>query len=518
MYLLIHWLAFLALFGFPQPGITADSEIIRNTGLVSERVGWLLTDSRLVWTDNEGQEWRDLRPIEGRLVTADFVSSQLGWAIAIDSEMAGGALTIARTGDGGTTWQRSALSLQAPLMPELIASSFKLDFIDAGYGVLQVDHPSSSNFDRWSEWRTVDGGATWEHLSSGGSHAPGVLPLVARNAEAETLASGYAWRRYDEGRCEESPGGRVCRSVSGVLVSRDGGRTWTELPLPAGVGGERKWPIAQSAAGASNGAVEDRTALVTGQGFDKCEIPTLQQLLAWRASSPYNVVNLYIGGVMAACSNRALSADYLRSLDAMGWAFIPTWVGPQSPCYGGGRMISTDPAVARVEGVSEANAAADTLSRLGLAREDGTGSIVYYDMEYYSTSNETCNAAVRSFVSGWTEQLRSRGHLSGVYGTGPTLRLLTSIPRPPNAIWAAHWIYNSFTPDASVWDVYSLPDGLWFNHQRLRQYTGGHNETWGSTTLNIDSNVLDGFVAVIGPRSPAASGPPRAYLPLIWAN
>jgi hypothetical protein len=31
--------------------------------------------------------------------------------------------------------------------------------------------------------------------------------------------------------------------------------------------------------------------------------------------------------------------------------------------------------------------------------------------------------------------------------------------------------------------------------QRLRQYAGGHNETWGATTINIDSNVLDGRVA-----------------------
>ncbi len=514
MYLLIYWLALLAVYGLPQPGMTANPEIIRGFGLVSEGAGWLQTDSRLVWTDNEGQAWRELAPIEGQLVAADFISPQLGWAIAVDPALAGGGLTIAATGDGGATWQRSALSLTAPQEPELIASGFKLDFTGADHGVLQVDHPSSSNFDRWSEWQTVDGGATWEHLGSGGSHDPGFLPLVARAAEAETLASGYAWRRYDEGRCEESPGGRVCRSVSGVLVSRDGS-TWTELPLPAGMGGEREWMVAQSADGASAAAGEDRTAIAAGQGFDKCEIPTLQQMLAWRASSPYSAVNLYIGGVMAACSNRALSADYLRSLHAMGWAFIPTWVGPQSPCYGGGRMMSTDPAVARAEGVTEANAAADTLSRLGLTREDGTGSIVYYDMESYSTANETCNAAVRAFVTGWTQQLRSRGHLSGVYGTGSTLRLLASLSPPPNAIWAAHWIYSSYTPDASVWGVYNLSDGLWFNHQRLRQYTGGHNETWGSTTLNIDSNALDGYVAVLGPREPLAPGSARAYLPLI---
>ncbi len=28
---------------------------------------------------------------------------------------------------------------------------------------------------------------------------------------------------------------------------------------------------------------------------------------------------------------------------------------------------------------------------------------------------------------------------------------------------------------------------------------GGHNETWGGVTLNIDANVLDGPVALAGP-------------------
>ena len=64
----------------------------------------------------------------------------------------------------------------------------------------------------------------------------------------------------------------------------------------------------------------------------------------------------------------------------------------------------------------------------------------------------------------------------------------------------------------------SLPDGLWYNHQRLRQYTGGHNETWGTTTLNIDSNALDGFVARIPSASTTATPVGRAYLPLIVAN
>ena len=45
-----------------------------------------------------------------------------------------------------------------------------------------------------------------------------------------------------------------------------------------------------------------------------------------------------------------------------------------------------------------------------------------------------------------------------------------------------------------MWDVYNLSNSLWNNQQRIRQYTGGHNETWASITLNIDSDIIEGVV------------------------
>lgn len=43
----------------------------------------------------------------------------------------------------------------------------------------------------------------------------------------------------------------------------------------------------------------------------------------------------------------------------------------------------------------------------------------------------------------------------------------------------------------------------------IRQYTGGHNETWGGLTLNIDSDVSEGVVASLHQATV------RIYLPLI---
>jgi len=38
----------------------------------------------------------------------------------------------------------------------------------------------------------------------------------------------------------------------------------------------------------------------------------------------------------------------------------------------------------------------------------------------------------------------------------------------------------------------------WASHQRLKQYIGGHNETWGGVTMNIDTDCANGPVAPTG--------------------
>ncbi len=40
-----------------------------------------------------------------------------------------------------------------------------------------------------------------------------------------------------------------------------------------------------------------------------------------------------------------------------------------------------------------------------------------------------------------------------------------------------------------------MPTAAWSNHQRLRQYLGSHNETYGHVTINVDSDYIDGPTA-----------------------
>jgi hypothetical protein len=314
-----------------------------------------------------------------------------------------------------------------------------------------------------------------------------------------------------------------CRSETRLLRTEDGGGTWTVLDLPqldspitsvhpdaVALGGEK------TSGGSYQGQqMAGRTERFLGQGFDKCEIATLSQLEKWITQSPYGAVNLYIGGPSRACSNRALSSSLLQGLSRIGWKFIPTWVGPQAPCTGYSKRMSSDPVIAHAQGIAEANAASDVAAGLGLARPDGSGAIIYDDMEYYDTTNTACHEAVKSFIAGWTGQLHARGSLAGVYGNGPPLSAFATLSDVPDAIWPAHWIAGSYDATASVWNVYRLSNTLWSDHQRIRQYTGGHVETWGGVSLNIDCDVIDGVVAVAGEKGPAAFS---IYLPVTGAK
>jgi hypothetical protein len=225
----------------------------------------------------------------------------------------------------------------------------------------------------------------------------------------------------------------------------------------------------------------------------------LDQLQTWIASSPYDAVNLYIGGSCRACSNTGLTAEFLTQASQQGWRFIPTWVGPQSACWGGGcsSRISNDPSIAYNQGASEADSALAVAISLGLAEPDGSGTIVYYDLEGYGGADPSCRNAAKSFINGWTARLHQRGSEAGVYTSscGGAISDFTSISNVPDAIWPAHWIYSYYNDNATVWGLACLSDSLWANHQRIRQYTGGHIETWGGVTLNIDCDVIDGIVA-----------------------
>jgi photosystem II stability/assembly factor-like uncharacterized protein len=234
-------------------------------------------------------------------------------------------------------------------------------------------------------------------------------------------------------------------------------------------------------------------------GLDKCEIATTSQMNVWWNESPYRDANIYIGGIARACSNTGLTSSWVSNVVERGWNLIPTWVGPQAPCASFNNRFSANPGTAREQGRREADAAVHVAASLGLI-PPGSQTILYYDLEAFP-NNKLCRTAAGQFLSGWTARLHELSQQSGIYGAGcgsyPTD--WPNLASPPDAVWLAHWIFSDYTPSATVWDVACVPNTLWDNNERIRQYAGGHSEEWGGVALNIDSNVALGPVVGINP-------------------
>ncbi len=456
-----------------------------------------------------------------------------------------------KTTDAGQTWHENSSIISDLIGSSQVKISLPL-FSDRGYGLMPLLHKTDGQQDRLVLLETHDWGKGWSisdaiTLQDAADNQlqpflkiisednfrlwlPNAKQLIGASKGANSLVRIYwnghhlhqlsmasetfGWAEFVKNTCTtthiDSMSSSMDCSYSLMLASTiDGGKSWEQLIFP---GENNNFTTSTQYESVITNNAQSKASLIDlvtntqifiGQGFDKCEIPTLMQMQTWYASSPYKTVNLYIGGVARSCLNTALNADYVMQLYQQGWKFFPTWVGPQAPCSGYKNKMSSDPLIAYQEGIQNANEAVATLTNLGLANSDGTGSVVYYDIEIYY-GDSLCYDAVNAFMNGWSQRLNELGNLSGVYGAGCGSHLTNffSLPYPPDVIWPASWYHSAgdgyYDPDATVWDVSCISDLVYSNHQRIRQYEGGHSETWGEVSLTIDSNVLDGVVAVPG--------------------
>ena len=241
-----------------------------------------------------------------------------------------------------------------------------------------------------------------------------------------------------------------------------------------------------------------RAGVFTGYAFDACRAPSTASLQAWSAS-PYRALGIYIGGVNRACAQPNLTPQWVQDTTALGWSLLPLYVGLQAPCVGqsGLSKVSTTLATAASQGRAAADDAVAKAQALGLP----AGSPLWFDMEGYHVGNAACTAAVRAFVSSWDDELRAVGFVPGIYGSAAsTIRDVAALATPPDLAWIANW--NGVE---SVFGDRYVSDAVWANHQRVHQYKGGHNETYGGVTINVDSNIVDS--AVVGGIAPPPPPP-----------
>jgi len=471
---------------------------LRDFDFESATQGWVLLDNHLFRTTDGGRNWSDISPAES--IGAVTFAGQEGWVVL----NSGPAYSLAHTLTAGKNWQDWQIQLFSAQDAWILPKSIHVEFSDSNNGIIRVQHATSANFNIQSSFETHDGGLTWVQTDFAVNLPPekNISDKSAVTLRRDMLTASTGWSLATSGDCSFSDplnkAGADCTQESRLQRTADGGRTWQTIPLPQTTGGILQKRVTQMDAGIAQ-SQQAFTQTWVGQGVDICEIPSLGKLQTWWNNSPYTAVNLYIGGAMRACDNVNLSKTFLLQLNQQGWKFIPTWVGPQAACTGYSVRMSSDPFTAYQQGMSEAGLALTTAAQLGLTGADKTGTVIYYDLEAYNTSNSACKDAASMFIQGWTDRMEAAGNVSAMYGASCASALtdIANLSNPPDAIWVANWYLNyAYNSAATVWNTACLANSYWPNHQRIRQYTGGHNETWGGVTLNVDSNVLDGVVAV----------------------
>ncbi|MEU9073612.1 DUF1906 domain-containing protein [Kitasatospora sp. NPDC048538] len=230
-----------------------------------------------------------------------------------------------------------------------------------------------------------------------------------------------------------------------------------------------------------------------GPAFDACTAPPVDTLRAWRAASPYGALGIYVSGSQRGCPQPRLTADWVRQARALGWRFLPVHVGLQAPCSRLSRKPRRiDPATAVRQGRDEADEAVRALRSLGF----GPGAPVYLDVEAYPMNDPACGQAVVDYTLGWTEALHSAGYRSGFYsslesGVSDLAAAARAGSSPlPDALWYARWDDHADTSGSGP-----LTADLWSSHQRVHQYRGNAEETYGGATLTVDRNQVDGPTA-----------------------
>jgi len=516
----------------PQVRYAPPSAQIKNIQVFGKSSGIAYTRDALFRTDDIGESWRKLN-------LPQSFSEIIGGAVFLDENVGGVilanvqnvSLQLLQTRDGGNSWTKTPVNLLPEDLQEADLSDIELYYFDTENIIgFRLKLAASSNFEREFSYKSSDGGQNWVSgydsikireydesfltLKKFGDDFRSFEKLKVENfdSDSESIVVNTApahynsverhsdWFLTSEGNCE----GRktACTQTSRVYKAVVGYENETthlsikEITPPAIKElsrREKEKAEIEARKSVFSAPPNGSTRLSLNRGFDKCTAATSAQMQAWWNNSPFYDANIYISGRNRGCSQPQLTAAWVNQISAMGWGLIPTIVGYQAPCSvcTNCQKHSSDAATAETQGRGEADIAITDANNLGLTQ----GTVLYYDMERYDETAGTpnCRVSVNSFLKGWTDRLKEQGYVSGVYGSPFNANAdWINIPAPSrmDAVWMARW--NNVM---SVWGVAPLADNVWTNHQRIHQWLGPRDETWGGVTFNIDNNISDAPVA-----------------------
>jgi hypothetical protein len=339
-----------------------------------------------------------------------------------------------------------------------------------------------------------------------------VLSVTPTNAPVSAAAGSTNFSVSNSGTGTLSYSAAVTSGSSWLSIASGatGGNSGTiAVSYASNNGGQRAGTIQITANGASGspatvtvtqaGVTTSNIRISENQGFDTVLAPSQDDMDTWINSMNYRDIGVYIGGCDAsvapasgikdACGNvpaqasgkqqnTNLNSSWVGHVSNSGWGIMPLWVGPQSSCItqnpnGNNLIENTIITTAYDLGASEADAAANRASALGMGN-----SIVYYDMEAYSTGNSSCSATVGQFLSGWVNELHVQGFLAGVYIYHPNFVDMTTAP---DAIWASNGDGSNSASDLGI-----VTSANW-SGKEIHQYCVGSQECPAATITDVDT-------------------------------
>ncbi|WP_330300963.1 glycoside hydrolase domain-containing protein [Streptomyces sp. NBC_00503] len=229
--------------------------------------------------------------------------------------------------------------------------------------------------------------------------------------------------------------------------------------------------------------------------FDTCTAPPASTMNAWRGTSPYGAVAVYVGGKNRGCAQPQLTASWVSTVSAAGWKLIPLYVGAQPPCQTGSSPEKITAATAQSLGAADGADAAAKASALGMR----AGSTLYLDMEAYNTADTACADAVLTYTKAFDRAVKAKAYRPGFYGfaSSSAAGIAKAAERGeadlPEALW-----YAKYDGAADTTGSWPYSGGLFTGHRRGHQYQVNQRETFGGATLTVDRNAWDGPVAITG--------------------
>ncbi|MHB8458553.1 MAG: WD40/YVTN/BNR-like repeat-containing protein [Candidatus Limnocylindrales bacterium] len=187
---------------------------------------------RLWATADGGSTWRNATPpggfataVSDYLLGVDFADAAHGWvaineAFTSGSDASYGRVDIWRTTDGGRSWTKAQLPKAVFNQFGEIMPAVQFDFLDASRGFAFLSGNIAKGRNDSDLFWTADGGRTWSADRPTGDGGLGIEGTV-----------GFA--TANDGVIVNALHG------SGIVVTHDGGRTWTDavLALPPGWAG-----------------------------------------------------------------------------------------------------------------------------------------------------------------------------------------------------------------------------------------------------------------------------------------